>query len=193
LLSLQEGVARISLRGSCSDCQASAVTLELAIKQALDELAPDLEGLEVEGVAPAASGAALPMANGGEAGTRPGGGVELPMVMSPSAERATTPSWFELDHLDMLPAGQITSTEVAGAELVVANVDGMLLAYRDKCAGCGGSLQNGELLDGALRCPQCARTFFLPRAGRSMDADRIQLEPVPLLRELGHVKVALSA
>ncbi|MGH2929552.1 MAG: NifU family protein, partial [Solirubrobacteraceae bacterium] len=41
LLSLQDGVARISLRGSCSDCSASSVTLELAIKQALEERAPD--------------------------------------------------------------------------------------------------------------------------------------------------------
>ena len=51
LLSLEDGVARISLQGSCSDCAASSVTLELAIKQALEEAAPDLEGLEVEGVA----------------------------------------------------------------------------------------------------------------------------------------------
>ena len=52
LLSLEDGVARIRLRGSCSDCSASSVTLELAIKQALEEAAPDLDGLEVEGVAP---------------------------------------------------------------------------------------------------------------------------------------------
>ena len=52
LLSLENGIARIHLRGSCSDCSASAVTLELAIKQALEQAAPDLEGLEVEGVAP---------------------------------------------------------------------------------------------------------------------------------------------
>lgn len=53
LLGLQDGVARISLHGSCSDCAASAVTLELAIKRALEATAPDLEGLEVEGaVAP---------------------------------------------------------------------------------------------------------------------------------------------
>ena len=58
----EDGVARIRLRGSCSDCSASAVTLELAIKQALEEAAPDLEGLEVEGVAPAPAGASLPLA-----------------------------------------------------------------------------------------------------------------------------------
>src|SRR3984885_7168444 len=62
LLSLEDGVARIHLRGSCSDCSASSVTLELAIKQALEEAAPDLEGLEVEVMAPQATGLALPMA-----------------------------------------------------------------------------------------------------------------------------------
>ena len=50
LLGLDDGVARIRLKGSCSDCAASTVTLELAIKQALEETAPDLLGLEVEGV-----------------------------------------------------------------------------------------------------------------------------------------------
>src|SRR5580700_2367257 len=71
LLSLQDGVARLHLRGSCSDCSASSVTLELAIKQALEEAAPDLVGLEVEGVAPQMTGLALPMSDGPT-------GLELP-------------------------------------------------------------------------------------------------------------------
>ena len=50
LLSLQDGIATIRLRGSCRDCTASSVTLELAIKQALEEAAPDLEELVVEGM-----------------------------------------------------------------------------------------------------------------------------------------------
>ena len=59
LLGLEDGIARVRLVGSCDGCPASASTLELAIKQALDEAAPDLEGLVVEGVAggaPAAGG-----------------------------------------------------------------------------------------------------------------------------------------
>ena len=51
LLGLEDGVARLKLEGSCDGCPASASTLELAIKQALDEAAPDLAGLEVEGIA----------------------------------------------------------------------------------------------------------------------------------------------
>lgn len=165
LLSLENGVARIHLQGSCSDCSASSVTLELAIKQALEEAAPDLEGLEVEGVSPQA----------------------LPVVMSDP-----TRSWFDVESVASLGDGSLAAVNVAGAELVVANVDGSLLAYRDRCASCDAPLHDGLLLAGALSCPECARSFFLPSAGRSMDDDRVQLEPVPLLREEGRVKVALT-
>jgi len=51
-LDVEDGVARLALRGSCNGCAASQATLELAIKQALEEHAPDLAGLEVGGVVP---------------------------------------------------------------------------------------------------------------------------------------------
>jgi nitrite reductase/ring-hydroxylating ferredoxin subunit len=75
--------------------------------------------------------------------------------------------------------------------LFVANVDGTLLAYRNRCASCGGDLADASLEDGALACPSCGRSYFLPGAGRSMDDDRLQLQPVPLLREAEGIKVAL--
>jgi len=68
LLGLEDDVARIRLEGHCVGCAASASTLELGIRQALEASAPDLEGLEVEGVLeepthPAPPGAILlPMA-----------------------------------------------------------------------------------------------------------------------------------
>jgi Fe-S cluster biogenesis protein NfuA len=59
LLSLEDGVARLRLEGSCQGCPASAATLEQAIRQALEEAAPDLAGMEVEGTeAPARAPAA---------------------------------------------------------------------------------------------------------------------------------------
>ncbi|HET8978721.1 MAG TPA: NifU family protein [Solirubrobacteraceae bacterium] len=186
LLSLQDGIARIHLRGSCSDCAASSVTLELAIKQALEEAAPDLEGLDVVGMAPQAvppTGTALPMATNT--------GIELPMVQSVPAPAA--PSWFELEPAPAPAEGALAAVSVAGRDLVVANVEGTLLAYADTCAACGGALRAGTMAQGALTCPGCARSFFLPRAGRSLDDDGLQLEPVPLLREGGRVRVALAA
>jgi Fe-S cluster biogenesis protein NfuA len=50
LLSVEEGVARLRLVGSCDGCPSSAATLENALKEAIDATAPDLLGLEVEGV-----------------------------------------------------------------------------------------------------------------------------------------------
>ena len=190
LLSLEHGVARIHLRGSCSDCSASSVTLELAIKQALEEAAPDLEGLEVEGMAPqTAGGPGLPIITGAQPPPPPAAtGMELPMVMSAPT---VAPSWFDVS-VGELADGSLASVTVAGSDLVVANVEGTLLAYHDRCASCGAPLRTGLLSAGALACPSCARSFFLPRAGRSLDDDQVQLEPVPLLREQGRVKVALA-
>jgi Fe-S cluster biogenesis protein NfuA/nitrite reductase/ring-hydroxylating ferredoxin subunit len=186
LLSIDDGVATIHLRGSCSDCSASAVTLELAIKQALEEAAPDLEALEVLGVAPQTAGKpGLPMVSG----SVPPTGMELPVVM---AGPAPSPSWVDLDSVSGLADGTLAAVSVAGSDLVVANVDGTLLAYRDRCASCGAPLHEGLLSAGALACPECQRSFFLPRAGRSLDDEHMQLEPVPLLRDEGRVKVALS-
>jgi Fe-S cluster biogenesis protein NfuA/nitrite reductase/ring-hydroxylating ferredoxin subunit len=191
LLSLERGVARIRLQGSCSDCSASSVTLELAIKQALEEAAPDLEGLEVEGVTvQTAGGPGLPMVTG-TAPLAPTG-MELPIVMSGPSSQPPAPSWFEVAAVGELADGSMAAVNVAGSDLLVANVEGTLLAYRDHCANCGAALHDGRLSSGALACPSCERSFFLPRAGRSMDDEQIQLEPVPLLREQGHVKVALA-
>jgi Fe-S cluster biogenesis protein NfuA/nitrite reductase/ring-hydroxylating ferredoxin subunit len=172
LLGVEDGVARLRLEGSCKTCSASSATLELAVRQALEEAAPDLEGMDVEGAAEGEdgiSGVPLPMVNGG--GTR---------------------AWFELAGVDALPLDGLVAAEVAGASMIVGNVDGTLLAYRNACAACGGTLDGASLSAGALTCPGCSRSFFLPRAGRSLDDERLQLDPVPLLREDGAVKVALS-
>jgi Fe-S cluster biogenesis protein NfuA len=50
LVGVEEGVARLRLEGSCNGCPSSAATLENALKEAIEEAAPDLLGLEVEGV-----------------------------------------------------------------------------------------------------------------------------------------------
>jgi Fe-S cluster biogenesis protein NfuA/nitrite reductase/ring-hydroxylating ferredoxin subunit len=166
LLGIEDGVARLRLQGSCKSCRASSSTLELAVRQALQEAAPDLLGMDVEGVLEEedeVTGIPLPLLNG-------------------------SPGWhaLEIDAPEVLAA-----TAVDGVSLVVANVDGTLLAYRDQCASCNSALAAGTLDQGALTCPSCGRTYFLPQAGRSMDDDHLQLQPIPLLREAEAIKVAL--
>jgi Fe-S cluster biogenesis protein NfuA/nitrite reductase/ring-hydroxylating ferredoxin subunit len=165
-LGVHRGIAHLRLQGSCRSCSASSATLELAVRQALEEAAPDLEGMEVEGLVEDA---------------------EPPLDVL-----QVEPAWFELDGAAAPAAEELVGTEVAGVPLVVANVEGTLLAYRDRCAGCGAPLGDGRLSEGALTCAACRRSYFLPRAGRSLDDDGLQLEPVPLLREGEAVRVALS-
>jgi nitrite reductase/ring-hydroxylating ferredoxin subunit len=193
LLAIADGVARIKLSGSCDGCPASAATLELAIKQALVEHAPDLDGLEVEGavegadLAPA-SGTELPIVQvGSNAG--PGDGNGAP---AGAAEVETLPSWFPVRDLAEVEEGAMRPAAVAGNALVVANVDGSLLAYRDRCADCSAPLQGSTLVEGVLCCAGCGRRYYLPRAGRSLDDDGLQLDPIPLLAENGSIRVALA-
>lgn len=193
LVELRGGVARIRLNGSCDGCPASSATLELAIKQALDEHAPDLEALEVEGgtgapgIDAAPSGIELPIVQIG------GAGEPAPLAPGAAATNADgLPSWFGLDGVAGLGDGELTESSAAGTALVIANVDGTLLAYRDSCADCSASLGKAALIDGVLACTSCGRRYYLPRAGRSLDDEHLQLEPVPLLRENGAVRVALA-
>ena len=48
VLSLENDFARLRLQGSCKSCPSSSVTMELAVRQAIEEACPDLQGFEVE-------------------------------------------------------------------------------------------------------------------------------------------------
>ncbi len=177
LLSLQAGVATIALQGSCDGCAASRATLELAIKQALDEHAPDLAGLEVAGAEPE------PAVNGD---------FELPMVHAgglPVVDERPV-AWVPLSEAEGVGVGSLCALAVDGTELVVANVEGSLLAYKDACAACGEPLHAASLQGPLLRCPSCGADFDLRRAGRAAGGEPLQLTPVPLL-EAGGVRVAV--
>ncbi len=180
LLSIEDGVAHLALQGSCNGCAASRATLELAIKQAIDEHAPDLAGLEVEGVTEPAPGV---------------GAFELPMVHSgadlapPEPEQAPA-RWIPLDGISALEPGSLTAIAADGEPLLIARVNGSLLAYRDACAACGVPLHSGELEGPMLRCGSCGVEFDLPRAGRAAGGEPLQLTPVPLL-ESGGIRVAV--
>ncbi len=180
LLGVEDGVARLRLHGSCKSCRASSATLELAVQQALEELCPDLEGMDVEGLAPEPELAGFP-------------GVALPMADGNGSGNHGRSDWHDVDGVADLAPQDVVAAVVGDAALVVANVDGTLLAYRDRCAGCGQPLAGGQLVGATLACPSCARGFVLTRAGVSSDGAELQLDPVPLLRTGPRVRVALEA
>jgi Fe-S cluster biogenesis protein NfuA len=51
LLGVADGVARVRLTGTCDGCPSSAATLQYAIEEAVARAAPELDGIEADGVA----------------------------------------------------------------------------------------------------------------------------------------------
>src|SRR5829696_1455537 len=180
-LGIGEGMARVRLEGSCDGCPSSTMTLKLAIEEAVQRAAPELEGVEAEGVAepppqPTTAFVAAPT---------------LRKKKKKLPEENGASSWTTVGDLD-LPGGRMLAKEVSGEPVLFLKLAGNLYAYRDVCPGCGTSLEQGELRVADLTCSGCGRRFDARRAGRSLDdVSQVHLEPVPLLvDEDGTVKVA---
>lgn len=180
-LGIENDVARVRLEGSCDGCPSSTMTLKLSIEEAIQKAAPELEGVEAEGVAepppkPTTTFVAAPMSR---------------KKKNKQPEENGASSWTVVDGLD-LAGGAMLAKEVSGEPVLFLKLAGSLYAYRDSCPGCGASLARGELRVADLTCSGCGRGYDARRAGRSLDdASTLHLEPVPLLvGEDGQVKVA---
>jgi Fe-S cluster biogenesis protein NfuA/nitrite reductase/ring-hydroxylating ferredoxin subunit len=163
LLSFENDFARLSLVGSCQSCPSSAVTLELAIRQSIEDACPDLAGFEVEGIAPR----------------------EDPDV-GPKKEA----TWTEVENAARLEDGDLITVDLAGHHLVICRVNQHLYAYRDRCPECNGPLHLGVLTVSTLAC-RSGHRFSVLEAGRCLDQPAIHLEPFPLIGENGTVRVSV--
>ncbi|MBV9709041.1 MAG: NifU family protein [Chloroflexi bacterium] len=183
LLRVEDGVAYLRLQGSCHGCPSSAMTLKLAIEEAIHKAAPDLERLEVEGV------------------TEPKPPA-IPVSFVPSRRQKDTTASTEQDSAWVIvkelgargPQNKTLQTlSLQGKSLLFCWVVDTYYAYHNHCAHCNESLSSAKLDKTTLICSSCGRQYDVCRAGRCLDAPDLYLEPVPLLTEDGRVKVALSA
>jgi Fe-S cluster biogenesis protein NfuA/nitrite reductase/ring-hydroxylating ferredoxin subunit len=169
LISLTGQAAKLRLQGTCKNCASSAITLELAIRHAIEEACPDLAGFEVEGVA--------------QESVTPANVAQVPAHAKPN--------WVPLDTAKELADGAWEPVRVAGKRLVVCRVDGNLYAYRNNCPNCNMPFDGGALKEGLLHCPRGHR-YDVQHAGRSADVSTAHLDPFPLLLQEGVVRVALT-
>jgi Fe-S cluster biogenesis protein NfuA/nitrite reductase/ring-hydroxylating ferredoxin subunit len=169
-LGVEEGVARLRLQGSCSGCPSSTMTLKLAIEEAVLKAAPDLEGIEAEGVAeeppkPAPTFVAGPTLRKKE-------------KKRPEEDGA---SWTVVGGLPQLSSGGILLKEISGEPVLFLKLGDDFYAYRHLCPCCGESLEEGRLKEAELTCSGCTHRYDVRRAGRCLDAPQLHLEPIPLL------------
>jgi Fe-S cluster biogenesis protein NfuA/nitrite reductase/ring-hydroxylating ferredoxin subunit len=170
LVSLEDDHARLRLRGHCETCPSSSVTLELAVRAAIEEACPDLAGFEVEGLPKAAAN---------------GAGENFQHVP------AAPPEWSRIEGATDVAEGGFIHVNLEAEPLFVCKSGGQLYAYRDQCPACNLPLHLGEL-NGALVVCSLGHRYDVRRAGESPDDSGLHLDPLPLLTRDGVVKVALA-
>jgi Fe-S cluster biogenesis protein NfuA/nitrite reductase/ring-hydroxylating ferredoxin subunit len=184
-----DGTVRLRLAGSCDGCPSSALTVKMAIEKGIEDVAPEVTKVEVEGVAP---DPVSPLSAGPADGH-----TLLPLSQVSRQPEPPASTWIEVDGIEDLGQGQVVPMLVAGTAAVVCNVAGNLYAYADRCPLCGSGLAGAELEGALLACPGCAQRYDLVRAGRGMGGPgepvKAHLDPLPLLAESGGVRIAVPA
>jgi Fe-S cluster biogenesis protein NfuA/nitrite reductase/ring-hydroxylating ferredoxin subunit len=173
-LGVHDGVARLRLEGSCHGCPSSTVTVQLAIQGAVQEAAPEVTDVVVEGMTAPPGPQLLQIGrrpDTGDTESADRGWVTLPSMGPPSSRPVTA------------TAGEVT--------VLLCSVRGTLYAYRDACAACGKSLADGTLERERLTCPGCGTHYDVRLAGRGLDDPALHLDPLPLLADSQGVRVAV--
>ncbi len=183
LLNVAEGVVRLKLEGSCHGCPSSAMTLKLAIEEAIYEAAPDTIALEVEGVVEQQPKPLTPT---------------FVQLRGPASSNSSQPAkqngkgkWEEVSGLESLAHSSVRALEVSGQSILFCRLGETFYAYQSLCPGCGQALHLARLEANNLVCPACSQSYDVVRAGRGTSMPNLQLEPFPLLIEQGQAKIAL--
>ena len=172
----------LAFRGSCKSCPSSAVTLELAVEDAVRAAAPEISSIQVVAAEPATASKMIPaeslLAHVHSNGPSNG----------PSNGHSQT-TWHPVPELAELEPGEVGGFAVSGTTVLACRVDDQTFAYRDYCPVCDDSLAGAALHGALLRCPRCPADFDVVHAGAGPDGTH--LDPLPLLTRDGVLSVAL--
>ena len=179
---VEKGIAHLRLQGSCHGCPGSTSTLKLAIEEAIYKVAPDLNGLQVEGVTEPPRRAGAPV-------------TFVPPKRHKDSTRPTQQDggWRLVEGVQSLSDGTLKVIAVEKEPLLFCQLADSYYAYHNRCGNCSAPLDSATLEGTTLTCSSFGRQYDVYRAGRCLDAPDLFLEAVPLLVEGGKVKVALSA
>jgi Fe-S cluster biogenesis protein NfuA/nitrite reductase/ring-hydroxylating ferredoxin subunit len=177
-LGVADGVARLRLEGSCHGCPSSTVTVQLAITGAVQDAAPEVTEVVVEGMTAAPAEHALL-----QIGRRPD-------ISPEPAQAGNGVGWVTLPNIGP-PSSRPVTASADGVPVIVCAVRGTLYAYRDACAACGSSMAAGDLAREVLACPGCGARYDVRLAGKGIDGTTGHIDPLPLLADSQGVRVAV--
>ncbi|WP_434086321.1 NifU family protein [Mycobacterium lentiflavum] len=172
-----ESTVRLAFTGSCKSCPSSAVTLELAVEDAVRAAAPEISAIEVVTAQPAAEPSVIPA------------DALLARVRS-NGSTVHANSWHPVPELAELAPGEVAGFRISDTTVVVCRVGDLPLAYVDHCPVCDDTLAGAQLRETLLGCPRCGTQFDIVHAGAGPDGTH--LDPLPLLLRDGVPSVALA-
>lgn len=163
----------LAFTGSCKSCPSSAVTLELAVEDAVRAAAPEISSIEVVTAEPTA---------------KPIPAESLLAHVRSNGHGPTT--WYRVPELAELAPGEVGGFVIGGTTVLACRVADQTFAYRDHCPVCDGTLAGAELRGAQLRCPRCRSHFDVVHAGAG--SGEAHLDPLPLLVRDGVLSAALQ-
>jgi Fe-S cluster biogenesis protein NfuA/nitrite reductase/ring-hydroxylating ferredoxin subunit len=180
----------LQFAGTCRSCPSSAVTLELAVEDAIRAAAPEIFSIELV-AEPDSTPAVIPADS------------LLAKIRSEVHPSSAVTTWHQVPDLADLSPGEVGGflmEGLAGLTVLACRVDDQLYVYRDNCPACERSLAGAALHRGmsraepVLRCPQCHAHFDVAHAGACIDRDTdCHLDPIPLLTRDGVLSIAVHA
>jgi Fe-S cluster biogenesis protein NfuA/nitrite reductase/ring-hydroxylating ferredoxin subunit len=188
LLDIVDDTVQLQFAGSCKSCPSSAVTLELAVEDAIRAAAPEISSIDLVTPETGAASATVISAE------------SLLAQVHSRAQPSNGAAWHQVPDVADLAPGEVGGFSVAGVVVLACRVGDLLYAYRDHCPACDGSLAGAALHrrvaggDPVLRCPRCHAHFDVVHAGAGLDEGAEgHLDPIPLLLRDGVLSLAVPA
>jgi Fe-S cluster biogenesis protein NfuA/nitrite reductase/ring-hydroxylating ferredoxin subunit len=171
-------VVRLQFSGSCKSCPSSAVTLELAVEDAVRAAAPEVSSIEVVTAEPISDPNVIPAQS---------------LLDRVHANGHRPAAWLPVPEVAELEPGEIGGFLVAGTTTLACRVGDDFYAYQDRCPACTESLAGAELAGAVLRCPHCDAAFDVVHAGGGVNGDSAaHMDPIPLLVRDGVLAMAVA-
>jgi nitrite reductase/ring-hydroxylating ferredoxin subunit len=193
LLGIDDGRARMRLIRSGDGAPPIAV-LKVQIENALMEAAPDLAGIEVEGLSEKIEATAKAAAALGRMIEKPRTGSAPALVQikgkQPPVNASTT--WVPVIRTTSIEEGQFKIVNFEDINVLIFNLGGEFYAYRNACAE-GGRAFDDSLFESPMLSCSCHGYGYDLRRGNCIERPDLRLEQVPLKLEDNRAKIAIQS
>ncbi|MCC7529315.1 MAG: NifU family protein [Candidatus Melainabacteria bacterium] len=165
----------IRLKGACSNCPASDLTLREGVEKAIREVCPEI--VEIK------RASSLP---GGQCASS---GQAIAFI-SPFADQSEA-GWLFAAAFEAIPDAGVGVFDVQGRSILLSRFGEKITCYENACAHMGMPLDGGVFKDGILTCPHHQFQYHL-ESGECLTAPEVQLHTHAVRVKGKDVEVKLS-